>query len=61
MIGPVQATYLYIDPRGPLMEAEAGFATARFLPRLFFDGRALWETALKLAELIEAGASACRY
>jgi AraC family transcriptional regulator len=56
--GPLQATYLYIDPRGPLMDAEAGFATAQFLPRLFFDSHILWETALKLSELIEAGPSA---
>jgi AraC family transcriptional regulator len=59
--GPVQAIYLYIDPRGPLMDPAVGFATAQFLPRLFFDSHALWETALKVAELIEAGPSACRY
>ena len=58
--GPMQATYLYIDPRGPLMDAAAGFATTQFLPRLFFDNHALWETALKLAALIEAGPLACR-
>ena len=59
--GPMQATYLYIDPRGPLMDAAAGFATTQFLPRLFFDNHALWETALKLAALIEAGPLACRH
>ena len=58
--GPLQATYLYIDPRGPLMDAAAGFATAQFPPRLFFDSHALWATALKLAALIDAGPSACR-
>jgi AraC family transcriptional regulator len=58
--GPLEATYLYIDPRGALMDAEAGFATAQFRPRLFFDSQALWETALKLAALIEAGPSAYR-
>jgi AraC family transcriptional regulator len=58
--GPLQATYLYIDPRGPLMDAAAGFATAQFPPRLFFDNHALWETVLKLAALIEAGPLACR-
>jgi AraC family transcriptional regulator len=58
--GPVQATYLYIDPRGPLTDAIAGFPIAQFPPRLIFDSRALWETALKLAALIEAGPSACR-
>ena len=58
--GPLQATYLYIDPRGPLIDAEAGFATAQFLPYLLFDSHFLWETALKLSELIEAGPLACR-
>jgi len=58
--GPVQATSLYIDPHGPLMDEEAGFATTQFLPRLFFDSHAPRDTALKLAELIEAGPSASR-
>jgi len=59
--GPVQAIYLYIDPDGPLIDAEAGFARAQFPPRLLFNSHSLWETALKLAALIEAGPSACRY
>jgi len=58
--GPLEATYLYIDPRGPLMDVETGLATTRFVPRLLFTSQALWETALKLAALIEAGPSACR-
>ena len=58
--GPVQATYLYIDPDGPLMDADAGFSAARLTSRLLFDNDALWGTALKLAEQIEAGPSACR-
>ena len=58
--GPVQVTYLYIDPRGPLMDAESSFATARLTPRLFFDNHVVRGTALKLAEQIEAGPSACR-
>jgi len=59
--GPVHATYFYIDPNGPLIDAEAGFATNRLPPRLLFDSHTLWETALKLATLIEAGPSACRH
>ncbi|MGO8920074.1 MAG: helix-turn-helix domain-containing protein [Stellaceae bacterium] len=55
--GPFQATYLYIDPLGPLMDVEESFAAARFLPRLFFDSPFLWEAALRLAELIETGPS----
>ncbi len=55
--GPLHAIYLYIDPRGPLMDAEAGFAGARLLPRLFFHRHFMWETALQLGALIEAGPS----
>jgi len=51
--GPVQATYLYLDPRGQLMDAVAGFTAAQLPPRLFFDSRPLWESALKLAALVE--------
>jgi AraC family transcriptional regulator len=58
--GPVQAIYLYIDPRGPLTDALPGFAAGQFLPRLFFDSHILWETALKLTELIASGPSAYR-
>jgi AraC family transcriptional regulator len=58
--GPVQVTYLYIDPHRPPMDADAGFSAARLSPRLLFDDDALWATALKLAKQIEAGPSACR-
>src|SRR5258707_1873661 len=50
-----RATYLYIDPRGPLVEPEAAFAEAELAPRLFFDDPVLRQTALKLEALIEAG------
>jgi AraC family transcriptional regulator len=56
--GPMHAIYLYIDPRAPLMDAEVGFAGARLLPRLFFHRHFMWETALQLGALIEAGPSA---
>ncbi len=58
--GPMHAIYLYIDPRGPLMDAEAGFADAHLLPRLFFHRLFMWETALQLGALIEAGPSQCQ-
>ena len=57
--GPFQATFLYIDPGGPLMDTQAGSPTPRLPPRVFFENRALWETSLKLTQLIEAGPSAC--
>jgi AraC family transcriptional regulator len=53
-----RATYLYIDPRGPLVEREAAFAEAELAPRLFFDDSVLRQTVLKLEALIEAGPSA---
>jgi AraC family transcriptional regulator len=56
--GPMHAIYLYIDPRGPLLDAEAGFAGAQLLPRLFFHRHFMWETALQFGALIEAGPSA---
>lgn len=41
-------TCLYIDPRGPLLDPELGFAGIAFQPRLFFFDQSLWETAQKL-------------
>jgi AraC family transcriptional regulator len=52
-----RATYIYIDPRGPLVEREAVFAEAELAPRLYFDDPVLRQTALKLEALIEAGRS----
>lgn len=53
---PTRVTYLYIDPHGRAFDSEAG---VEFTPRLFFDSPVLWQTALKLKALIEAGPSAC--
>jgi AraC family transcriptional regulator len=58
--GFTRATYLYIDPRGPLVEREAAFTEAELGPRLFFDDPVLRQTALKLEALIEAGPSGSR-
>jgi len=55
-----RATYLHIDPRGPLVERGAAFAETELSPRLFFDDPVLRQTALKLDALIEAGTSGSR-
>jgi AraC family transcriptional regulator len=56
----MRATYLYIDPRSPLVEREAAFAETELAPRLFFDDPVLRQTALKLEALIESGPSGSR-
>ncbi|WP_088348755.1 MULTISPECIES: AraC family transcriptional regulator [Rhodomicrobium] len=49
---PVQLTYFYFDPAN--LRGLADFdADEVLVPRLFFEDRALWETALKLKRLIE--------
>jgi AraC family transcriptional regulator len=48
-----RAIYLHIDPDGPLLEPELRFSEIEFRPRLFFEDRDLWETALKLKTQIE--------
>jgi AraC family transcriptional regulator len=53
----MRTLYLYLDPDNPLIcDEESGRAACA--PRLFFEGPALWQTALKLKVLIEAGLSA---
>lgn len=49
------ATYLYIDPAGPLIDPDSRFNEMAFAPRLFFDNPVLWDTVVKLEALIEAG------
>jgi AraC family transcriptional regulator len=58
--GLTRATYIYIDPRGPLVDREAAFAEAELAPRLFFDDPVLQQTGHKLEALIEAGLSGSR-
>jgi AraC family transcriptional regulator len=48
-----RTTYFYIDPRGPLTDADLRFGEIEFKPRLFFYDRDLWETALKLKSQVE--------
>jgi AraC family transcriptional regulator len=52
---PARAVCLYLDPAAPFLDPEARFAAAALPPRLFFQNPVLWETALKLKALIEAG------
>jgi AraC family transcriptional regulator len=48
-----RTTYFYIDPRGPLADPALRFDQIEFKPRLFFYDNDLWQTALKLKELVE--------
>jgi AraC family transcriptional regulator len=49
-----RVTYFYIDPQGPLLDPELGFADTQFEPRMFFFDRDLWETAMKLKTQVES-------
>jgi AraC family transcriptional regulator len=48
-----RVTYLHIDPAGPLLDPDLRFSEIEFTPRLFFQDRDLWQTALKLKGQIE--------
>jgi AraC family transcriptional regulator len=43
-----RVTYFAIDPRGPLIDPELGFAETEFKPRLFFHDDDLWAIGAKL-------------
>jgi len=49
--------FLYLDPARLASSPELNFSRTSFAPRLFFEDRALWDTALKLRTLIERGSS----
>ncbi len=55
-----RTTYFYIDPRGPLADPAQRFGEIEFKPRLFFDDRDLWETALKLKSQVDNPGSMSR-
>jgi AraC family transcriptional regulator len=57
---PMRATYFRIDPQRPFIPADAEFGAVEFAPRLFFENALLWQTAVKLTALIEAGPSTSR-
>jgi AraC family transcriptional regulator len=48
-----RATYIHIDRAGPLLDPDLRFSEIEFTPRLFFQDRDLWQTALKLKSQIE--------
>jgi AraC family transcriptional regulator len=52
-----RVTYFHIDPAGPLLDPQLRFSEIEFMPRLFFQDRDLWETALKLKGQIGSPAS----
>jgi AraC family transcriptional regulator len=45
-----RVTYIFIDPRGPLLDPELRFAETQFKPRLFFRDLGLWAIGTKLKD-----------
>src|SRR6202795_934817 len=45
--------FFYFDPARLASNPKLSFSTTSFSPRLFFEDRALWDTALKLKTLID--------
>lgn len=54
-------TYFYIDPEGPLIDADRGITEANLQPRLFFEDAALWATVEKLTQEAARGYNADPY
>jgi len=52
--------YFYFDPTKMPIDPRAG-ADTPLAPRLFFEDKALWETAVKLGNLIESGSEDRHY
>jgi len=52
--------YFYFDPAKMPIDPSAG-ADTPLAPRLFFEDKALWETAVKLGKLIESGSEDRHY
>jgi AraC family transcriptional regulator len=54
-----RVTYLYLDPKSPLLDTEARLSEIGVKPRLFFFDEDIWATALKLkAQAGQANSSA---
>jgi AraC family transcriptional regulator len=53
--------YFYFDPAKTPLAPSAGPAGTALAPRLFFEDNTLWETAVKMAALIENGAENRQY
>ena len=54
-------TYFYFDPAKMPLPSAASPVDTLSAPRLYFENNALWETAVKLARLIEDGPKSRRY
>jgi AraC family transcriptional regulator len=52
-----RVVFFYFDPNRLASNPKMSFSNTSFAPRLFFEDRALWDTALKLRTLIEHGGS----
>ncbi|MGO9994922.1 MAG: helix-turn-helix domain-containing protein [Steroidobacteraceae bacterium] len=52
-----RVVFFYFHPTRLAPSTELGFSNTCFAPRLFFEDRALCDTALKLGSLIESGGS----
>ena len=53
--------YFYFDPAKMPIDPGAGAEDTPLAPRLFFEDKALWETAVKLGNLIESGSEDRHY
>src|SRR5499427_4330522 len=53
--------YFYFDPAKMPIDPSSGAADPPLAPRLFFEDKALWETAVKLGNLIESGSEDRHY
>ena len=53
--------YFYFDPAKMPIDPKAGAADAPLAPCLFFEDKALWDTAVKLGKLIESGSEDRHY
>jgi AraC family transcriptional regulator len=52
-----RVVFFYFDPARLASSPELSVSGSSFAPRLFFEDRAIWDTALKLRTLIECGGS----
>jgi AraC family transcriptional regulator len=58
---PMQAVCIYLDPQCEVMRRTGDGDGGEPKPRLFFENPLIWQTALKLKELVEIGAASEGY
>jgi AraC family transcriptional regulator len=51
---PVGVTYFYFDPAELQIDSDENLTNVEFAPRLFFEDAAIWSTAVKLRQAIDA-------